>query len=145
MITLIVLYFFLLTRWMVFSFFFLGSRKVTIRWKHHWRIGGGLKCKHPFTWECCVDVICDLCTSFASKYLMHWLFHNTWDLLPLFVYSLVSIVMLYDGLTMIEEIGANHMGCAKMGWFALTRLISFLLLAESQLEITQFIIHVKVG
>ena len=31
------------------------------------------------------------------------------DLLPRFVYSLVSIVMLYDGLTMIEVIGANHM------------------------------------
>ena len=60
---------------------------------------------------------------------MHLLFHHKWDLLPQFVYSLVNIVMLYDGLTMIGMIGANHMNtvhflqvsilydevCAKIG------------------------------
>ena len=39
---------------------------------------------------------------------MHHLFHNTLEFLPRFVFSLVSIVMLYDGLTMIDKIGANH-------------------------------------
>ena len=58
---------------------------------------------------CRVDVICDLCESFSSKYLMHQLFHNTLELLPCFVFSLVSLVMLYDGLTMIDMISANHM------------------------------------
>ena len=38
---------------------------------------------------------------------MHHLFPM--ELLPCFVFSLVSIVMLYDGLTMIDMIGANHM------------------------------------
>ena len=40
---------------------------------------------------------------------MHHLFHNMLELLPCFVFSLVSIVMLYDGLTMIDMIGINHM------------------------------------
>ena len=40
---------------------------------------------------------------------MHLLFYHMWDLLPRFVYSLVNIVMLYDGLTMTGMVGANHM------------------------------------
>ena len=47
-------------------FFFLEIRKLTIRWKNHLRIDDGPKCKHPFTRGCCVDLICDLCMSFAS-------------------------------------------------------------------------------
>ena len=60
---------------------------------------------------------------------MHRLFRNMWNLLPRIVYSLVSIAMLYDGLTMDDIICANHMNivhllhvslqykqvCAKMG------------------------------
>ena len=46
----------------------MGFFFVTIRWKGHWRIGGGLNCKHPFTWWCCVDIICDLCVLIAGKY-----------------------------------------------------------------------------
>ena len=41
--------------------------------------------------------------------LMHRLFPNTLELLPCFVFSLVNPVMLYDGLTMIDMISANHM------------------------------------
>ena len=92
------------------------------------------------SWLGCLSfVIRDLCASFASKWLMHRLFRITWNLLPRIVYSLVCIVMLYDGLTMNDIIGANHINkvhflhvslqykqvCAKMGWFASTRLIYF--------------------
>ena len=34
-------------------------------------MGDGLKCNHPLTRGCRVDVICDLCVSFASKCLLH--------------------------------------------------------------------------
>ena len=40
---------------------------------------------------------------------MHHLFHNMLELLPCFVFSLVIIAILYDGLTMNDIIGANHM------------------------------------
>ena len=70
---------------------------------------------------------------------MHHLFHNMIELLPCFVSSLVSVVIFYDGLTMIDMIGAKHNNtvqfsqvstkyervCAKMGLFALIQLISF--------------------
>ena len=39
---------------------------------------------------------------------MHRLFHNILKLLTCFVSSLVSVVMFYVGLTMIDMIGANH-------------------------------------
>ena len=54
--------------------FFLESQKVTVPCKDKWRMGDGLKCHHPLTWGCRVVVICDLCVSFASKYLLHQLF-----------------------------------------------------------------------
>ena len=54
--------------------FFLEIWKLTIHWKNHWRIDDSPKCKHPFTWWCWVDLICDLCMSFASQYLKHKLF-----------------------------------------------------------------------
>ena len=70
---------------------------------------------------------------------MHYLFHNMLELLPHFVSSLVSVVMFYVELTVIDMIGANHKNiihflqvstkyervCAKMGLYALTQLISF--------------------
>ena len=70
---------------------------------------------------------------------MHHLFHNMLELLPCFVTSLVAVVMFYDGLMMIDMIGAKHNNTvqfsqvstkyervfAKMGLFALTQLISF--------------------
>ena len=40
---------------------------------------------------------------------MHHLFHSMLELFPYFVNFLASIVKLYDGLTMIDMIGANHM------------------------------------
>ena len=70
---------------------------------------------------------------------MHYLFHNILELLPCFIFSLVSVVMFYDGLIMIDMIGANYKNtihfsqvntkyervCVKMGLFALAQLISF--------------------
>ena len=50
---------------------FLEIRKLTIRWKDHWRKYDGPKCKHPFTWGCCADLIYDLCVSFANQYLKY--------------------------------------------------------------------------
>ena len=47
--------------------FFIESQKVTIHWKNQWTMGDGLKCNHPLTRECRVDVICDLCMSFAGS------------------------------------------------------------------------------
>ena len=72
---------------------------------------------------------------------MHHLFHNMLELLQCFASSLVSVAKFYDRLIMIDMIGANHKNtihfsqvstkyervCAKMGWFALTRLLRFLL------------------
>ena len=56
MIILIILYFFYIQGELV-VFFFLEIQKLTIRWKDHWWIDDGLKCTHPFTWGCCVDLI----------------------------------------------------------------------------------------
>ena len=61
------------------------------------------------------------------------------ELLPHFVSSLVSVVMFYVELTVIDMIGANHKNtihfsqdstkyervCAKMSLFVLTQLIGF--------------------
>ena len=47
---------------------------------------------------------------------MHHLFHNMLELLPCFVTSLVSVVMFYVGLTMIDKIGANHKNTIKVEW-----------------------------
>ena len=70
---------------------------------------------------------------------MHHLFHNMLKLLSCFVSSLVGVAMFYDGLIMIDMIGANHKNtihfsqdstkyervCAKMSLFVLTQLIGF--------------------
>ena len=39
---------------------------------------------------------------------MHNLLYNALELLPCFVSPLVAVVIFYDGLTMIDMIGANH-------------------------------------
>ena len=63
MIILIILYFFYLQgEWVVF-FFFFEIQKQKIRWMDQCRIEDGPKCKHPFTWGCCVLLICDMCVT----------------------------------------------------------------------------------
>ena len=39
------------------------------------------------------------------------------ELLPCFALSLVSVVMFYVGLTMIDKIGANHKNTIQGEWF----------------------------
>ena len=47
---------------------------------------------------------------------MHHLFYNMLELLPYFVSSLVSVVMFYVGLTMIDMIDANHKNTIQDEW-----------------------------
>ena len=72
-----------------------------------------------------VDIIFYLCTSFANKYLMHSLFHNMWDLLPQNFYTLGSVVMLYDGLTMIDMIDSNQMNTVH--FLQVSKFVTFVL------------------
>ena len=47
---------------------------------------------------------------------MHHLFHIMLELLPCFVSSLVSVVMFYDGLIMVDMISANHKNTIPDEW-----------------------------
>ena len=47
---------------------------------------------------------------------MHHLFHIMLELLPCFVSSLVSVVMFYDGLIMVDMISANHKNTIPGEW-----------------------------
>ena len=47
---------------------------------------------------------------------MHYLFHNMLELFPCFVSSLVSVVMFYAGLTIVNVIGVNHKSTVQDEW-----------------------------